>query len=209
MRGTSVRLSAIFAALQRARPQATLELYYTNTFTLLVAVMLSAQAKDARVNVVTRTLFQQFSTPQELLALGQDAFERRVRVIGLYKAKSSNIFKMSATLIEKFDGQVPNTRTALESLPGVGRKTANVVLNVAFDQPVIAVDTHVFRVAHRLGLSAAKTPERVGEELEKIVPATYLSQAHHLLVLHGRYVCMARAPRCTTCVVNQWCQSTP
>jgi endonuclease-3 len=206
---TPSRINAIFAALQTARPHATIELNYTNTFTLLVAVMLSAQAKDARVNAVTSTLFQQFSTPQELLAFGQESFEDKVRTIGLYKAKSANIFKMSTLLIEKFNGQVPDTRDALECLPGVGRKTANVVLNVAFGRSVIAVDTHVFRVARRLELSAAGTPKSVGEELEKIVPTEYLPHAHHLLVLHGRYVCTARKPRCVTCAVRYWCGTKP
>ncbi|MDR0407231.1 MAG: endonuclease III [Holosporales bacterium] len=205
LRSRHEEIGTVFKALRMARPDASIELKYTNTFTLLVAVILSAQAKDARVNAVTNILFTQFSTPQEVLALGIETFERQVRTIGLYKVKSKNIFKMSEILVDKFHGCVPNTREELETLPGVGRKTAHVVLNVAFGQPVIAVDTHVFRVAHLLGLSTAKTPERVGEDLERCIPEEYLQQAHHLLVLHGRYVCTAHAPRCVVCVVRKWC----
>jgi endonuclease-3 len=201
------RVEAIFQALRAERPEATLELTYTNPFTLLVAVILSAQARDTRVNAVTKTLFRQFSTPQELLALMPSAFMQQIQTIGLYKTKVRNILRMAEILVERYGGQVPCSREALESLPGVGRKTANVVLNVAFGWPVIAVDTHVFRVAHRLHLSQAKTPEAVGEDLERCVPPSYLLRAHHWLILHGRYTCQARVPKCPYCVVQQWCPS--
>jgi endonuclease-3 len=199
------RIAEIFRALQKARPAASLELEYTNPFTLLVAVILSAQARDVRVNAVTRTLFAQFSSPQELLSMGIRAFEEQVRTIGLYKTKSQHIFRLAEILLEQHAGLVPETREELERLPGVGRKTANVVRNVVFGHPVIAVDTHVFRVAHRLALSSAKTPTMVGEDLEQSVPSEYLPQAHHWLVLHGRYTCLARTPKCSTCIVQTWC----
>lgn len=183
------------------------ELNYTNPFTLLVAVVLSAQSTDKGVNKATEKLFQVVSTPQDILNLGLDGLKEYVKTIGLFNTKASNIIKLSQQLIDQFDGKVPNNRDDLTSLPGVGRKTANVILNVIFDQPTIPVDTHVARVSNRLGLSTANHPDKIEADLEKIIPKEFLKDGHHLLVLHGRYTCTARKPKCETCILNDICNS--
>lgn len=183
------------------------ELNYTNPFTLLVAVVLSAQSTDKGVNKATEKLFQVVSTPQDILSLGLDGLKEYVKTIGLFNTKAANIIKLSQQLIDQFDGKVPNNRNDLTSLPGVGRKTANVVLNVIFDQPTIPVDTHVARVSNRLGLSTANHPDKIEADLEKVIPKEFLKDAHHLLVLHGRYTCIARKPKCDICILNDICKS--
>jgi endonuclease-3 len=183
------------------------ELNYTNPFTLLVAVVLSAQSTDKGVNKATEKLFQVISTPQDVLNLGLDGLKEYVKTIGLFNTKASNIIKLSQQLIDRFGGSVPNNRDDLVSLPGVGRKTANVVLNVIFDQPTIPVDTHVSRVSQRLGLSKAHHPDKIEADLEKAIPNEFLKDGHHLLVLHGRYTCTARKPKCSTCILNDLCES--
>lgn len=196
----------LFRRLAALRPDPKSELQYTSPFTLLVAVVLSAQATDKSVNRATAALFKSVRTPEAMLALGEKRLAAAIRTIGLYRTKAKNVIALSRRLIEDFGGQVPQDREALESLPGVGRKTANVVLNVAFGAPTIAVDTHVFRVANRTGLARAKSPAAVGERLEKIVPEKYLHGAHHWLILHGRYVCTARAPKCPSCAIKDICR---
>ena len=196
----------IFDALAAANPDPRTELRYTNPFTLLVAVVLSAQATDAGVNRATESLFQQVRTPEDMLDLGLDGLKRHIRTIGLYNSKAENIIRLSAQLVEKHGGKVPDDRAALESLPGVGRKTANVVLNEIFGEPTLAVDTHVFRVAHRTGLSAGKTPEAVERDLLALVPERHARAAHHLLILHGRHLCKARIPECWRCPISDWCR---
>ena len=176
-----------------------------NPFTLLVAVVLSAQATDAGVNKATRALFAVADTPEKMLALGEERVREAIKTIGLFRNKAKNVVALSRKLVEDFGGRVPQTREALESLPGVGRKTANVVLNVAFDQPTIAVDTHLFRVANRIGLSDGKTPLAVELDLERVVPKKFLHHAHHWLILHGRYVCKARKPECPRCLIADLC----
>jgi endonuclease-3 len=183
------------------------ELNYTNPFTLLVAVVLSAQSTDKGVNKATEKLFQVISTPQDILNLGLDGLKEYVKTIGLFNTKASNIIKLSQQLIDRFGGSVPNNRDDLVSLPGVGRKTANVVLNVIFDHPTIPVDTHVSRVSQRLGLSKANHPDKIEADLEKVIPNEFLKDGHHLLVLHGRYTCTARKPKCSTCILNDLCES--
>lgn len=183
------------------------ELNYTNPFTLLVAVVLSAQSTDKGVNKATEKLFQVISTPQDFLNLGLDGLKEYVKTIGLFNTKASNIIKLSQQLIDRFGGSVPNNRDDLVSLPGVGRKTANVVLNVIFDHPTIPVDTHVSRVSQRLGLSKANHPDKIEADLEKVIPNEFLKDGHHLLVLHGRYTCTARKPKCSTCILNDLCES--
>jgi endonuclease-3 len=183
------------------------ELEYVNPFTLLVAVVLSAQATDVGVNKATRGLFKVASTPRQMLALGEDGLQERIKTIGLYRNKAKNVIALSQQLIDAHGGEVPREREALEALPGVGRKTANVVLNTAFGEPTLAVDTHVFRVAHRLGLAEGKTPLEVEQGLVKVIPAKYMRHAHHWLILHGRYVCQARKPRCEACIVSDLCRS--
>lgn len=195
-----------FKRLAKARPDPRTELDYTNPYTLLVAVVLSAQATDVGVNKATKELFKKADTPQKMLKLGLDKVRDAVKTIGLYKNKSENIIKLSQLLIDRHDSAVPEDRAALEALPGVGRKTANVVLNEVFRQPTLAVDTHVFRVANRTGLAKGKTPLAVEEGLLKIVPEKYAIGAHHWLILHGRYVCVARKPKCPACVVADLCQ---
>ncbi len=195
----------MFRRLHEANPAPRTELEYTSTFELLIAVMLSAQATDVSVNKATRILFGRANTPQAVVDLGDNALRDCIRTIGLYNAKAANILATCQLLLERHDGQVPDTREALEALPGVGRKTANVVLNTAFRQPVMAVDTHVFRVANRTGLAPGKTVAAVEKALLTRVPKDFLLDAHHWLILHGRYVCMARNPRCWNCAIADLC----
>lgn len=201
------RVEEIFRRFAAANPEPKGELEYVNPYTLLVAVVLSAQATDAGVNKATRGLFNAADTPKKMLALGLDEVQERIKTIGLYRNKARNVIALSEKLLAEHGGQVPTEREALEALPGVGRKTANVVLNIAFGEPTMAVDTHVFRVAHRLDLAYGKTPEEVELGLLKVIPEKYLSHAHHWLILHGRYVCQARKPRCDACVVCDLCNS--
>jgi endonuclease III len=202
---TKNNIAEFFRRLAAARPEPQTELSYANPFTLLVAVVLSAQATDVGVNKATATLFPIVDTPQKMLELGEERLREAIRTIGLYRTKASNVIKLSAILIEQYGGKVPRDREALESLPGVGRKTANVVLNVAFGEPTIAVDTHIFRVGNRTGLAPGKTPLEVEVKLEKRVPPQYKQHAHHWLILHGRYVCKARKPACPDCPVVDLC----
>lgn len=202
-------VEAIFGAFAAAEPEPKGELDYVNPFTLLVAVVLSAQATDAGVNKATKLLFQLADTPEKMVALGVADIEDKIKTIGLFRNKAKNVFALSQQLIETFDSQVPQDREALESLPGVGRKTANVVLNIAFRQPTIAVDTHLFRVANRTGLAPGKTPLEVETGLLKTVPDQYLLHAHHWLILHGRYICKARKPDCWRCIIREWCRFEP
>jgi len=195
----------IFARLQRQNPTPTTELRYGTTFQLLVAVILSAQATDRSVNLATGPLFAVAPTPAALLALGEDGLAEYIRTIGLYRTKAKNVIATCRQLLERHGGEVPRTREALEALPGVGRKTANVVLNTAFGEPTMAVDTHIFRVANRIGLTKGKTPLAVEQGLLKSVPAPYRRDAHHWLILHGRYVCKARKPECWRCLINDLC----
>jgi endonuclease III len=200
-----VDAEAFFRRLAAANPNPRGELDYINPYTLLVAVVLSAQATDVSVNKATEPLFKLADTPQKMLALGEARLKEFIRTIGLYNTKAKSIIKLSEILIREHDGRVPQDRAALQALPGVGRKTANVVLNVAFDQPTIAVDTHIFRLGNRSGLAPGKTPDAVEQALERRVPAKYKLHAHHWLILHGRYVCKARKPDCVTCVVSDLC----
>ena len=194
-----------FRRLAERLPDPRSELEFASPFTLLVAVVLSAQATDASVNKATPALFEVADTPEKMLALGEARLQDYIRTIGLYRTKAKNIIKLSEMLIAEHAGEVPRTREALQRLPGVGRKTANVVLNVAFAEPTIAVDTHIFRVGNRTGLARGATPDQVEARLEKVVPAHYKLHAHHWLILHGRYTCMARKPNCPACVVNDLC----
>jgi endonuclease-3 len=203
---TSQEIERFFEHLAALNPDPKGELYSTNIFTLLIAVVLSAQATDKGVNKATRDLFKVADTPQKMLALGEEGLKRYINTIGLYNAKARNITGLCQRLIHHFGGEVPERREDLESLPGVGRKTANVVLNAAFHEPVIAVDTHIFRVSNRTGLAFGKTPLEVEKQLMKRIPARWLLKAHHWLVLHGRYICKARAPLCSTCPVREECQ---
>ncbi len=198
-------IELFFEHLSSLNPAPQGELYSTNHFTLLIAVVLSAQATDKGVNKATHALFKVADTPQKILDLGEDGLKTYINTIGLYNAKARNIMALCHRLVDHFGGQVPDHRDALESLPGVGRKTANVVLNAAFQQPVIAVDTHIFRVSNRTGLAQGKTPLEVEKELMKRIPAKWLLKAHHWLVLHGRYICKARKPLCPTCPVRGEC----
>lgn len=198
-----------FATLKAANPEPATELEYTSVFELLVAVLLSAQATDVGVNKATRRLFPVANTPQALLALGHDGLCEYIRTIGLYRNKARHLLETCRLLIERHGGEVPRTREALEALPGVGRKTANVVLNVAFGEPTMAVDTHIFRVGNRTGLAPGKTPLAVEQQLLKRVPPEYAVDAHHWLILHGRYVCQARKPLCWKCQVARWCDFSP
>ena len=202
-------IEPFFAALKAANPQPETELEYTNVFELLAAVLLSAQATDVGVNKATRRLFAVANSPSKVLALGLPALTEHIRSIGLYRTKAKNLFETCRLLVERHAGRVPGTREALEALPGVGRKTANVVLNVAFGAPTMAVDTHIFRVANRTGLAPGKTPLAVELQLLGRVPAAYRVDAHHWLILHGRYVCQARRPLCERCAVARWCDSAP
>jgi endonuclease-3 len=199
------RIERFFARLAAAKPEPKSELEHVNPYTLLVAVVLSAQATDAGVNKATKALFAEVDTPAKMVALGLDRLKAHVRTIGLYNTKAANIIKLSEILLAEHGGQVPRSRAALETLPGVGRKTANVVLNVAFGEPTFAVDTHVFRVANRTGIAPGKTPLEVELGLERVVPEPYRRHAHHWLILHGRYVCVARKPKCPACSVRELC----
>ncbi|MBM3609524.1 MAG: endonuclease III [Alphaproteobacteria bacterium] len=198
---------AILSALRESNPEPQGELHYVNPFTLLVAVVLSAQATDSGVNRATRPLFAIADTPQKILGLGEDRLRDYIKTIGLFRTKAKNVIALCEKLIAEFGGEVPRERAALETLPGVGRKTANVVLNIAFGEPTIAVDTHLFRLANRLHLAPGKTPLEVELGLEKIVPEEFRRHAHHWLILHGRYICKAIKPECERCVIAQWCAS--
>jgi len=195
----------IFQRLQQANPAPTTELHYATPFQLLVAVVLSAQATDKSVNLATASLFPVAGTPEALLSLGEEGLKEYIKRIGLYQTKARNVIALCQILLDKHGGEVPREREALEALPGVGRKTANVVLNTAFGQPTIAVDTHIFRVANRTGLAPGKTVLEVERKLVRHVPAEYRHDAHHWLILHGRYVCKARKPECGACVIRDLC----
>jgi endonuclease-3 len=196
----------IFLRLQAANPHPTTELEHASPFELLVAVILSAQATDKSVNLATRELFPVANTPQKIVDLGEDELRGYVQRIGLYQTKSKHIIRMCRILLEQHDGQVPQTREALEALPGVGRKTANVILNTAFGQPTIAVDTHIFRISNRIGLAPGKDVQEVEKKLLKFVPDEFKLDAHHWLILHGRYTCVARKPKCSECIINDLCE---
>ena len=200
------QIEIFFERLARTQPAPKTELEFASTFTLLVAVVLSAQATDASVNKATPALFAAADTPEKMLALGEERIRGFIKTIGLFNTKAKNILALSRLLIERHASQVPNERAALEALPGVGRKTANVVLNEAFGVPTIAVDTHVFRVGNRTGLAPGKTPMAVEQKLDKRVPARWKKGAHHWLILHGRYVCTARKPDCPHCAVRELCR---
>src|SRR6476661_6478496 len=200
---------AIFTQFREANPEPRTELEYRTPFELLIAVILSAQATDKSVNVATRELYRTAGTPRAILALGTTGLEEYIKRIGLYRMKAKNIIATCRLLIAEHDGQVPQTREALEKLPGVGRKTANVVLNVAFGRPTMAVDTHIFRVANRTGIAPGKTPLEVELTLDKVVPERYKHDSHHWLILHGRYVCKARNPECWRCLIADICLFTP
>ena len=203
---TPAQIEEAFRRFQAANPEPKTELKYVNPFTLLVAVVLSAQATDAGVNKATPALFALADTPEKMAALGEDRIRELVKTIGLYRTKAKNVAALSHILVEQHGGQVPRSREALEALPGVGRKTANVVLNIAFEEPTIAVDTHIFRIGNRTGLATGKTPFEVESKLERVVPAKYKLHAHHWLILHGRYVCKARVPECPRCLINDLCR---
>jgi endonuclease III len=205
----SAQIETLFATLQAANPMPVTELEYTSVFELLAAVLLSAQATDVGVNKATRKLFPVAGTPQKILDLGLEGLESYIKTIGLYHSKAKHLLETCRILVEKHAGKVPRTREALEALPGVGRKTANVVLNVAFGEPTMAVDTHIFRLGNRTGLAPGKTPLDVEQKLLKRIPAKYLVDAHHWLILHGRYVCQARKPLCPQCAVAACCDYKP
>jgi len=198
-------IEEFFRRLAKEKPEPKTELNYVNAYTLLIAVVLSAQATDLGVNKATQALFTHVQMPKQMLALGEASLKKYVKTIGLYNAKAKNIIALSKILVEKFGGEIPRTREDLQSLPGVGRKTANVILNVAYGEPTMAVDTHVFRVANRTGMAKGKTPEEVELKLMKVVPKKYMPHAHHWLILHGRYTCKARTPLCPQCIVRDLC----
>jgi endonuclease-3 len=202
------KISNIFARFQAANPSPKTELEYSTPFELLVAVILSAQATDKSVNLATRVLFKHARTPEAILQLGVEGLSKYIRTIGLFNTKAKNVIAMCRILIEQHGGEVPRTREALQALPGVGRKTANVILNTAFGEPTMAVDTHIFRVANRIGLAPGKDVRAVEEHLLKVVPQEYLQDAHHWLILHGRYVCVARKPKCPECLIKDLCEYT-
>lgn len=197
---------AIFERFREQNPHPTTELQYKSPFELLIAVILSAQATDVSVNKATALLFPIANTPDDFLKLGEEKLKTYIKTIGLFNSKAANIMKTCALLVERFHGEVPSNRDALETLPGVGRKTANVVLNTAFGQPTMAVDTHIFRVANRTGIAPGKTPLAVEHALIKHVEKEFLQDAHHWLILHGRYVCTARKPHCRTCIIRDLCE---
>ncbi len=201
----NVNVDAIFARFAKMEPQPKTELQFTNDYTLLVAIVLSAQATDVGVNKATAALFAKIDTPAKMLKLGEEGLKKYIKTIGLFNAKAKNVLALSKRLVDEHGGKVPESREELMQLAGVGRKTANVWLNCARGEPTIAVDTHVFRVSNRLGLCKTTTPEKTEEALEKIIPAKWKQHAHHWLILHGRYVCKARKPECYRCVVSQWC----
>src|SRR5674476_49606 len=198
-------IEGFFATLKAANPMPVTELAYSSAFELLTAVLLSAQATDVSVNKATRRLFPVANTPQKILDLGLEGLEGYIKTIGLYRSKARHLMQTCQILVAQHGGVVPRTREALETLPGVGRKTANVVLNVAFGEPTMAVDTHIFRVGNRTGLAPGKTPLAVELELEKVIPPKYMLHAHHWLILHGRYICLARKPQCDRCIIADLC----
>ena len=200
------KVAAIFARLKSLNPKPTTELEYSTPFELLVAVILSAQATDKSVNLATRTLFKHANTPQAIFKLGSGGLSEYIKTIGLYNSKAKNVIEMCRLLLAQHGGEVPQERAALEALPGVGRKTANVILNTAFGQPTIAVDTHIFRVANRTGLAPGENVREVEDHLLKVVPPEYLHDAHHWLILHGRYTCVARKPKCPECPILELCE---
>lgn len=195
-----------FRRLSAVNPEPKSDLEWTNAFTLLVAVVLSAQATDKGVNKATPELFAIADTPEKMVALGEDKIRDYIKTIGLFNSKAKNVYMLSKILVDQYNGQIPQTREELIALPGVGRKTANVVLNIAFGQPTIAVDTHIFRVSNRTGLAPEKTPDKVEDKLNKVVPSEYKQHAHHWLILHGRYTCKARKPDCGDCIVYDLCK---
>lgn len=203
---TPAEIHEVFSRFRKANPEPKGELEHLNPFTLLVAVVLSAQATDAGVNKATRALFEIADTPQKMLDLGEERLREYIRTIGLYRTKAKNVIALSAKVLSDFGGEVPRTRAEIESLPGAGRKTANVVLNMAFGEHTMAVDTHVFRVGNRTGLAPGKTPLDVELGLEKVIPPEFMLHAHHWLILHGRYTCLARKPRCEVCLINDLCR---
>jgi endonuclease III len=203
---TTAEVQEAFSRFRKANPEPKGELEHLNPYTLLVAVVLSAQATDAGVNKATRALFAVADTPQKMLALGEDKVRDYIKTIGLYRNKAKNVIALSQKLIAEFGGEVPRSRAEIESLPGAGRKTANVVLNMAFGEHTMAVDTHVFRVGNRTGLAPGKTPLEVELALMKVIPSEFMLHAHHWLILHGRYTCLARKPRCEVCLINDLCR---
>ena len=198
--------TAIYGRLRELNPQPTTELEYETPFELLIAVILSAQATDISVNKATQKLYPVANTPESILALGVEGLKPYIKTIGLFNSKAENIIKTCRILLDEHDGEVPRTRAALEALPGVGRKTANVILNTAFGEPTIAVDTHIFRVANRTGLAKGKTPLEVEKRLVRLTPDEFKKDAHHWLILHGRYICKARKPLCGECPIIEWCE---
>ena len=203
------QIEEMFRRFAEANPEPKGELHSVNDFTFLVAVVLSAQATDVGVNKATRPLFAKVDSPEKMVILGEDDLREAIKTIGLFRAKAKNVIALSKALIEQHDSKLPSKREELEALPGVGRKTANVVLNIVFGEPTIAVDTHLFRLGNRLGLAPGKTPLEVERKLEKAIPAPYLRHAHHWLILHGRYICKARKPECWRCIVAQCCNFKP
>ncbi len=199
-------IDQFFQILSALNPEPTTELKYTNAYTLLVAVVLSAQSTDVGVNKATDALFKLVNTPQDMVSLGEEGLKEYIKTIGLFNTKAKNVIKLSEMLVRDYEGQVPAERAALESLPGVGRKTANVVLNTVFKQPVIAVDTHIFRISNRIGLAKGKTPLEVEASLSKRIPQKWMLHAHHWLILHGRYICTAAKPKCGICPVYDLCE---
>jgi endonuclease-3 len=197
---------AVFSRFQASEPEPRGELHHTNAFTLVVAVALSAQATDVGVNKATRALFKVADTPEKMLALGEDALIALIKTIGLYRQKARNVIKLSQILVDDYGGQVPSSRAALVSLPGVGRKTANVVLNMWFKHPAQAVDTHIFRVGNRTGIAVGKNVDAVERAVEDHVPVAFQGHAHHWLILHGRYICVARKPKCGACIIRDLCR---
>lgn len=199
------KINTIFRILKKNNPNPTTELEYSSTFELLIAVVLSAQATDTSVNKATLPLFKKYNTPKAIHTLGEENLKEYIKSIGLYNTKAKNIIALCKILIDKYQGDVPDNREQLEQLPGVGRKTANVVLNTAFGQPTMAVDTHIFRVSNRIGIANGKTPLAVEKQLVKNIPHQFLQDAHHWLILHGRYVCKAQKPSCNSCSINKYC----
>jgi endonuclease-3 len=198
-------IHAFYSNLQKQNPEPKGELYFVNNYTLLVAVVLSAQATDVGVNKATHSLFKKVKSPKQMIKLGELELKKHIKTIGLFNSKAKNVIKLSQILLDEYDGQVPQRRDELQELPGVGRKTANVVLNIAFGHPTIAVDTHLFRVGNRTGIAPGKTPLEVEKKFEKVTPSEFMFHAHHWLILLGRYVCKARKPDCPICVVNEHC----
>ncbi len=206
-RYTKAELTEIFSRFRQLRPEPRGELYHVNPYTLLVAVALSAQATDIGVNKATKHLFAVADTPQKMLALGEDKVRDYIKTIGLYRNKAKNVIALSKKLMDDFGGEVPKDRDQLTTLPGVGRKTANVVVSMAFGQPTIAVDTHIFRIGNRIGMAPGKTPDEVEAILERVIPQAFLYHAHHWLILHGRYTCKARKPECENCIIADLCKA--